>query len=231
MTLHIPRLPFALDPLIAEAKRRARQRRMLIGLAVLLLAGLSAGLTFVFRSPGGSSPHGGGLTSANYSSFGVSLRYPAAWTRLHCVNWFGDGTGTPISLLTSAQPAPTCPRPFTESTFPPPQRLRADGVMVFLFDTEIPGYVRLKWNARVDHQPASVPLRTFGAPKFFRAHYLTGVYCPASVRREYRAAYVKRPQPRTIVEAFAIGALICGPDIAAGDAAVRNLVASMRVTN
>ena len=67
MTVRAPRFPFTLDPLMAEAKRRARQRRVLIALAVLLAA-LAIGLTFAFRSPGGRSPNGGGLTSGNHSS-------------------------------------------------------------------------------------------------------------------------------------------------------------------
>jgi peptidoglycan hydrolase-like protein with peptidoglycan-binding domain len=62
MTANALRLPFSLDPLIAEAKRRARQRRTLVALALLLLAGLAAGLTYAFRSPGGSPTNGGGLT-------------------------------------------------------------------------------------------------------------------------------------------------------------------------
>jgi hypothetical protein len=56
MTVRVPRLPFSLDPLMAEAKRRARQRHMLIALAVLL-AGLAVGLTFAFRSPDIASPN------------------------------------------------------------------------------------------------------------------------------------------------------------------------------
>jgi len=48
MTLHVPRLP--LDPLIAEAKRRARQRRlMLAGLGVVLAAGSVVGGTLTSR--------------------------------------------------------------------------------------------------------------------------------------------------------------------------------------
>jgi hypothetical protein len=39
MTLHVPRLPASLDPLIAEAKRRARARRFLLIAAVLTVAG------------------------------------------------------------------------------------------------------------------------------------------------------------------------------------------------
>lgn len=39
MTARVPRLPFSLDPLMAEAKRRARQRRVLIVALIVLTAG------------------------------------------------------------------------------------------------------------------------------------------------------------------------------------------------
>jgi hypothetical protein len=43
MISQVPRLPFALDPLIAEAKRRARQRRVLVALvAIAVVAAFSA---------------------------------------------------------------------------------------------------------------------------------------------------------------------------------------------
>ena len=54
MTLRVPRLPFSLDPLIAEAKRRARRRRLLLALgiaaggAVALIIALNPG-----AGPGG----------------------------------------------------------------------------------------------------------------------------------------------------------------------------------
>src|ERR1700749_253409 len=41
MTLHALRLPFALDPLIAEAKRRARQRRVLLAIAVAVVVAVA----------------------------------------------------------------------------------------------------------------------------------------------------------------------------------------------
>jgi hypothetical protein len=50
MSEHAPRLPLSLDPLIAEAKRRARQRRMLVVAAVVLvLALVGGGATLAFR--------------------------------------------------------------------------------------------------------------------------------------------------------------------------------------
>jgi hypothetical protein len=53
MTLHVPRLPFSLDPLIAEAKRRARRRRWVI-LLVLVVAAATAAAALELRSASGS---------------------------------------------------------------------------------------------------------------------------------------------------------------------------------
>ncbi len=54
MTLHIPRLPFTFDPLIAEAKRRMRRRRFPVAVAIVAVAGTAVGLTLTLRSPGSS---------------------------------------------------------------------------------------------------------------------------------------------------------------------------------
>jgi hypothetical protein len=50
MTLHVPRLPLSLDPLIAEARQRMRRRRA--ALAVLVLA-IAVSLTFALWPSGG----------------------------------------------------------------------------------------------------------------------------------------------------------------------------------
>ena len=75
----IPRFPCSLDPLMAEAKRRARQRRALVALGVVLLAGLAVGLTLAYRSPGGG-PSGGaangrlsGVTNPGSGSDGLGV--------------------------------------------------------------------------------------------------------------------------------------------------------------
>ncbi|HJQ74591.1 MAG TPA: hypothetical protein VJ814_06880 [Gaiellaceae bacterium] len=57
MTLHVPRLPFSLDPLIAEAKRRMRRRRLLV-VTVALAALTLAGSVVATRSPGGPGSAG-----------------------------------------------------------------------------------------------------------------------------------------------------------------------------
>jgi hypothetical protein len=51
MTAHVPRLPFSLDLLVAEAKRRMRKRRVLIALVAVLVVGGAAGATAIVSSP------------------------------------------------------------------------------------------------------------------------------------------------------------------------------------
>lgn len=59
MTLHVPRFPFSLDPLIAEARRRARRRRWL-GLVALVVGAAAVTATLELRSASGSGVAAGG---------------------------------------------------------------------------------------------------------------------------------------------------------------------------
>jgi hypothetical protein len=76
MTVRVPRLPLSVDLLMAEAKRRARQRRVLVALGVLLLAALAGGLTLALRSPGGRNNGSGGpgFNSASLSAATGTVR-------------------------------------------------------------------------------------------------------------------------------------------------------------
>lgn len=62
MTQHVLRLPFSLDPLVAEAKRRARQRR--VAIAMLAIAAAAAGLTAGVHA---THDHGGGAVAGPLS--------------------------------------------------------------------------------------------------------------------------------------------------------------------
>lgn len=62
MMSHAPPLAFALDPLMAEAKRRARRRRLLVALVVVVLATAGALLTFELRGLGSVAPVPANLT-------------------------------------------------------------------------------------------------------------------------------------------------------------------------
>jgi hypothetical protein len=64
MTARIPHLRLALDPLIAEAKRRMRRRRYLSVLALVAAAAVATALTLGLR-PG--QPSRGGVSASTYS--------------------------------------------------------------------------------------------------------------------------------------------------------------------
>jgi hypothetical protein len=76
MTVRVPRLPFSLDPLMAEAKRRMRRRRAWRAASLILIAGIAAAAARMAASGGPGSTGGGpgvhGLLSQVQSSFGDS---------------------------------------------------------------------------------------------------------------------------------------------------------------
>jgi hypothetical protein len=59
MMLHVPRLPFSVDPLIAEARRRARRRRWLIVCVLVAAAAAAAALELRSASDPGLAAVGG----------------------------------------------------------------------------------------------------------------------------------------------------------------------------
>ena len=62
MTVRVPRLPFSLDPLISEAKRRARQRRLLVALVASAVVAAGGVLGFELRGRGSVTPLPANLT-------------------------------------------------------------------------------------------------------------------------------------------------------------------------
>ncbi len=220
MAVDLPAAPFELDPLIAEAKRRARRRRLLVAAGVVALAGLAAGLTLALRSPGGGP--GGAPATADFPQFGVSLRYPAAWTQLACSEDYLIHV-MPIALLTTVRPAPSCSQPMKTGvavSWPPAAQLGENGVSVALSIASfpLPAGKRPTWNARVGARRARV---TVSPPR-------AGV-CPAGARGEYRTIAIQDGASATNA-VFAVTADICGPDLAAGEAGLREVLRSIRFT-
>jgi len=84
MAVHAPRLPFSLHPLIAEAKRRARQRRLLVTVVVLVLATGAAGLGIELSSRGPAR-----AVPANLVITANRFGHSAEW-HLSCVPAKGD---------------------------------------------------------------------------------------------------------------------------------------------
>lgn len=108
MTLRAPRLPLGLDPLIAEAKRRSRQRRFFVSAILAAVIGTAAGLNFdVISSPGGSgSPNGQpgpGSAATGGSPSGSPTSSNAAFLRGPVVRQFAAAQGIQdLRVLVSA---------------------------------------------------------------------------------------------------------------------------------
>lgn len=105
MTLGVPRLRVALDPLIGEAKRRARYRRLVIA-AALLLAAFAIGLTLGLRS-GGGGPNGGLATAGASVRVGALRLNVSSGFRKYTVRGGSCNPGTrlpPIGLLLTDYP-------------------------------------------------------------------------------------------------------------------------------
>ena len=220
MLSHVPRLPFSLDPLIAEAKRRMRRRRLLGAALVLALAGVAAAATFALR--GASGPSQG---SATGSFSNVSFSAPAGWTRVEWSCWLGPFPR--MVLFTTARPTPTC----GDGTFPPRERLGRDGVAVWLVLPAPPLNVRTvtRPNARIGGQPARIaspPAGGLGGSQW--------VTCAAGPRR-LLGARIEDPgysDSRIVVRrgVLSVAAVVCGPDYAKGETAVRQMLANLRFT-
>ncbi len=204
MTEHVPPVPFSLNPLMAEAKRRARQRRLLaLGLLLVVVA---TGTTLALRGSGGSGPPtattGHGLTTAQFGQ--ASLTYPASWKRVVWNCWMGLNSGL---LLTTARPTPTCGR-----ALPPRIKLGRDGVAVWMELTPpLPG--------STSRELIRDPGPTAGLwPSEKRAT------CTSGPRRRFGA----RLQVGNLN--VLMGAVVCGPDYGRGERALQRMVSTAGFT-
>src|SRR5690242_18317762 len=71
MTAHVPRLPFSLDPSMAEAKRRMRKRRMLVAVLAVLMLGGAAAAGVTLTSPSGVQPAGACPATNGYYAYAI----------------------------------------------------------------------------------------------------------------------------------------------------------------
>lgn len=206
MTLHAPRLPISVDPLMAEAKRRMRQRRLLVGALIVALAAAVAGASLALRGPkgpaGAPAGSGHGLATANIGQ--LSMLYPAAWKQ---VNWncWRIGVGSYL-LFTTARPTPTC-----GGTLPPPEQLGRDGVAVW-FGTA--GPLRRNVSRQLVANPK--PIGVYAGTK--------RVTCAAGAGPRRRLGARLQGGSFDVV----VGAVVCGPDYERDQGALERMLASAR---
>lgn len=213
------RLPFAFGPAGWRCGESGEQKRVPIALWGLWVV-LAAGLVLALRAPGGPPPGGpltGKAVTARFHLYRFSLRYPGPWT---LASWSCQPSTpeiTPIAVLTNAKPAPKCPKrtEYGGYSFPPRQQLGANVVSISLANGDGAPFAKLRWNARVDGRPARIE-----RPAYERDPL---VGCGGGNRRESRQVFIKAP--RALLN---VGATLCGPDLAAGNAAVNRILASVR---
>lgn len=200
------------------------RRGLLIVTAVflLVLGGAVAGVAL-----GTSSSAAGRLTDANFRGFQIFFRYPAAWRREDWC-WVPANGATPMTLLSTAPHPPRCypyPYPLGGGTgLPPRQQLGPDGVTVWWLVFNHGGLSGAEPNARLAGKPARITVRQVpaGSSRF-------QVRCVGSGATE-RTLRARIEGPSSRIGQVLVGAVICGPDFAAGQAAVERVLESLRFT-
>jgi hypothetical protein len=199
-----------------------RKRLLLAVLAlVLVLGGVAVGTTLAVGKGGGGSD----LTTASYPGFQLSFRYPSDWQRR---NWCWLGTHEfPVTLLTTVHPPPCNPGNVFgfETPLPPPLRLGKDDVAAWWLTTDRQHLARIRPNTRIDGEPAQISVRQEPARK---PHSDVNCAGAGPTRRSVNAQIQARSSS---IGRILVGAVICGPDYAAGEAKVREMLSSLRFTS
>ena len=186
------------------------------------LGGAAAGAALSLTGGGADS----GLALASYPGFQLSFRYPADWKRR---DWCWVGTSVfPLTLLRTGYSTPRCGQnaQFGAGTpLPPPQRLGTDGVAAWWIAAARGGASRFTPNAQVDGRPARITVRQESTRRTLHSY----VNCRHGATQ--RSLTVQIQGPSVSVKEVQLGAVICGPDFAAGEAAVRRMLASVRFTH
>lgn len=196
-----------------------KRRRLVIAAAiVVVVAGGAIGAAVALSGSGRP------LVEASFPGYaGISFRYPESWRR---VDWCWTSTEvSPMALLTSGRRSPPCvgTQLFGGGTpLPPPQRLAEDGVSVWWLYTDRSGLKPVRSNTRIGGRPADLAVSWQRPPKSLGA----GPRCVDAQRQRRLVADIQAPRSSTA--RFEAGAVVCGPDYAGGEAAVRRMLDSVR---
>jgi hypothetical protein len=175
-------------------------------------------------SSSGSTAHSVRLAEASFPGFRLAFRYPADWKRK---GWCWVGTSEfPLTLLTTARVPRCSPGNLFgfETPLPPPLRLGPNDVAAWWTAFPRPGLGGAP-NARIAGKPARIVVRqepTKRTPS-------SSVNCGGSgAKQRHLTAQIRGPGSG--VGRVQVGAVICGPNFAAGEADVRQMLNSLRFT-
>ena len=201
---------------------RSRRGLLVAGAALLVVLGGSA--TGIALALTGTS--GKGLTRASFPGYGFEFRYPSKWQR---EDWCWLGTSVfPLLLLTTTANAPPC-QPnlqFGSGTpLPPAQRVAGNGISAWWFASDTAKRPPGEPNATLDGQPARITVRQESTRRTQKSY----VNCTTGATQRILTAWIHGPSGN--VRRIDVGAVICGPDFAAGLADVRRMLDSLRFTS
>lgn len=173
---HVPKLPFSFDPLIAEAKERARRRRLAVLIAIIAGTGLAIGLALMLRSPG--VPRARVVRSS-----GIHVRLPRGW---YVSRRSLDGIAWPVQRFVISSFPVTYDASTAHARYRPPQ----SGVLAQIVE-EYPPLKEKGWLPR----PARLQLGRLGKMKQFAGDRWSELLFRLHGRHLYVFAWIGRNAP------------------------------------
>ena len=162
-----------------------------------------------------------GLVRASFPAYPVSFRYPAAWNRIDCPKQESSFTMT-ITYLTTARPG-SCP-----SSGAPVQTLDRGGVLVWWWNFGFPGttdrITNFSGRGVTGGRPARIALSS--SHEAGKAWVPTPMCAQLGAHRLLNVA-IERPAPAD-ANWMMVSACLRGPNVAASEAAVRRMLATVR---
>jgi hypothetical protein len=202
---------------------RSRRGLLVAGAAVAVVLAGAAAATTIALTGGSASGSGAGLTKASFEGYHFEFRYPSKW---ESEDWCWLGTTVyPLLLLTTEANPPPC-QPSLEvgsgTPLPPPQVIASNGVTAWWSASSQAGSPPGKLNTSLDRNPARITVRQESTRRTQQSY----VNCKRGATQRHLTAWIHWPSPD--VKRIEVGAVICGPDFAAGEADVRRMLDSLR---
>lgn len=197
------------------------RRWVVIGAVVVVVAAAAVASAVAFS--GGS---GARLTDASFPGYQLEFRYPSAWER-HDWCWVSTSV-FPMTLLTTSHAAQPCQdnsQYGSGTPLPPPQRVGRNGVSAWWFASDPRRPAVGRPNATIGGQPARITIERQSTRRTQKSY----VNCTSGRTQRFLTALIHGPSSN--VSEIDVGAVICGPDFAAGEAAVRTMLDSVRFTS
>jgi hypothetical protein len=176
-------------------------------------------------SSGGATTHAAELAKASFPGYRIAFSYPSEWKKRHWC-WVTETESPLILLTTGRRPSCTPGNLFGFATpLPPPMGLGPNGVATWWAS-----FSRPKMTGAPNARLAGKPARIVVTEEPTKPKPTTSPNCGGSgPKQRHLTAEIRGPGSG--VGRVQVGAVICGPNFAAGEAAVRKMLNSLRFTS